>query len=142
MVRNISYNKKELKEEILLEVGKGFSLFKRLRLGGNGSQRYVIKEASKELEKLANLDNKTNFCNIELRERGIILRFRSRLETYAWIVPYYLLSVFKNEDHFSIFAGAEFVRLTPAHNASLNTRFLTKLLEMKSKQQLETIPGN
>lgn len=142
MVRNISYNRKETREEILFEVGKSLSIFKRLRMGGNGSQRFVIIEASNELEELANLDNKTNFCNIELRERGIILRFRSRLETYAWVVPYYLLSVFKNETHFSLFAGAEFVRLTPAHNASLNTKFLRKLLEMKSGQQLQTIPGN
>lgn len=141
MVRNISYNKKELREEILLVVGKAFSLLKRLRLGGIGSQRFVMVEASDELEQLAKLDNKTNFCNIELRERGIILRFRSRLETYGWVVPYYLLSIFKNDDHFSLFAGAEFVRLAPAHNASLNTKFLRKMLEMKSQQQLEAIPG-
>ena len=57
MVRNISYNKKEVREEILEEVGKSYSLFKRLKLGGNGSQRYVMQEASKELEKLASLDN-------------------------------------------------------------------------------------
>lgn len=124
-----------------MEVGKTLSVFERLKMGGNGSQRYVMVDASHELEELANLDNKTNFCNVELREKGIILRFRSRLETYAWVVPYHLLSIFKNDSHFSVFAGAEFVKLKPAHNAPLNHKFLKKLLEIKANHQASTSLG-
>jgi len=133
MIRNISYHTRELKEELDLEVGKSFSIFKRIKMGGNGSQRFVIIEASKELEELVNRDNKTNFCNIELREKGIILRFRSVSESFAWLVPYHLMSIIKNDNYFSIFAGAEFVRLSPAHNALLNHKFLQKLLNQKTE---------
>ncbi len=135
MIRNVSYNDRVIRGEIEAEVGKAISLFKRFKLGGNGSQRFVILEANKELEELANLDNKTNFCNIELRDKGIILRFRSRLETYAWAIPYSLVSVFKYNDHLSIFAGAEFVKLAPAHNASLDQKFLRKLMDLKNAYQ-------
>ena len=133
MVRNISFNSKELKEEILEKVGKSFSFLRRLKMGGVGSQRFEAIEASPLIDDLFTLDNKTNFCNIELREKGIILHFRSRLETYGWIVPYHLISVFKSENYYSIFASAEFVKLKPAHNSSLNHRFIQKLLRMKNE---------
>ena len=133
MIRNISYNSKELLEEIISSVGKSIPYLKRIRLRGIGSQRYVLFEASKELEELISRDNNTNFCNIELRQKGIILRFRSKLETYGWLVPYHLLSIFKSEDYYSIFAGAEFVRLKAAHNSSLNHKFIKKLLHQRTE---------
>ena len=40
-------------------------------------------------------DSNDNTCNIELRPNGIILRFRSLLETYGLIIPYYKLTLFK-----------------------------------------------
>ena len=138
MVRNISYHTRELKEEIDLEVGRPFSIIERIKMGGNGSQRFVIVEASKEIELLYNRDNKTNFCNIELREKGIILRFRSVQETFAWIIPYHLMSIFKDGNHISIFAGSEFVRLTPAHNSMLDNKFFRKLQDGKSNIQKRT----
>lgn len=139
MIRNISYNTKELREEFLTHTGKSLSLYKRITMGGNGSQRYVIVEASNELENLANRDNKTNFCNIELRQKGLILRFRSKLETYGWLVPYYLLSVFKSEDSLSIYAGPEFVRLKAAHNSSLDHKFILKILSAKSENSNDNL---
>jgi len=131
MLRNISYNSKELKQEIREQTGNQFSLISRLKMGGIGSQRLVLIEASPKIQELLSFDNKTNFCNIELREKGIILHFRSRLETFGWIVPYHLISIFKSENHYSIYSGADFVKLSPAHNSSLNHRFIKKLLKMK-----------
>ena len=100
-------------------------------MGGIGSQRYVSIDASPNIQDLFDLDNKTNFCNIELREKGIILHFRSRLETFGWIVPYYLLSIFKSENGYSIHAESDFVKLKAAHNSGLNHRFIQKLLSLK-----------
>lgn len=134
MIRNFSYNYKEVSEEIDKSVGKSYSLLKRLKLGGSGSQRFVIVEAFNGLELLLEGDNRTRFCNIELREQGIILHFRARLENYVWVVPYRLLSLFKSDDTISVFAGAEFVRLKAAHNAKLNHSFIQKLLDLKAEQ--------
>ena len=132
MIKNISYNTKELREEINETVGKSFSFIKRFKLKGIGSQRYVMFDASRSLHELINKDNKTNFCNIELRQEGIILHFRSRLETYAWLVPYRLLSLFKSDNSITIYCGVEFAQLKAAHNSTLNNRFIQKMLRLKS----------
>ncbi|MGA1196636.1 MAG: hypothetical protein ACO36I_09090 [Candidatus Latescibacterota bacterium] len=131
---NISHSKKEICEKILREVGKDLSIFNRIRLGGKKSQNFVIVEASNNLKRLLLQDNQTNSCKIELREYGIILHFRNRSSTYVWVIPYYLLSIFKNDKHVSLFAEGEFVRLMPENSASLNYRFLKKLQKQKSKQ--------
>lgn len=134
MILNISHNKQEVCEGIRREVGKALSIFKRIRLGGSNSQKFVIAEASNKLKKLALLENKINFCNIELREQVIIFHFSPKSDTYVWVIPYYLLSIFKNATHVSLFAEGEFVRLTSENNPSLNYRFLQKLLDQKSRQ--------
>lgn len=134
MILNISHNKQDVREEINEKVGKAFSIFKRIRLGGNRSQNFVISEASNKLRNFIHIDNETNLCNIELRAHGILLYFRPKTEAYVWVVPYYLLNIFKNDTHISLFAEGEFVRLMPEHNAALNIRFLQKLQEQKSKQ--------
>jgi hypothetical protein len=139
MIRNISYNSKELREEMISSVGKSFSMLKRIKLKGIGSQRYVLFEASKELEQLISRDNMTNFCNIELRKKGVVLRFRSKSETYGWMVPFHLLSIIKSEDYFAIFAGADFVRLKAAQNSPLNHKFIQKLLQLKLESNLHYI---
>ncbi len=134
MILETTYNYKEIREEISDAVGKPIPFFKRLRMGGNGSQRLVIVEAFEELEHLISVDNKSKFCNIEIREKGIIVHFRSRLESYAWVVPFYLLSIFKSDNSFSIFSGVEFVRLKAAHNSVLNQKFIKKILDCKAER--------
>jgi len=134
MILNISHSKKEICEKILREVGKDLSIFNRIRLGGKKSQNFVIVEASNNLKMLLLRDNQTNSCKIELREYGIIMHFRNMSNTYVWVIPYYLLSIFKNDTYVSLFAEGEFVRLVPENNASLNYRFLKKLQKQKSKQ--------
>lgn len=134
MIRETTYNIKEVRQEIAAVAGRSISLLKRLKMGGNGSQRLVIIEAFKELEELIEVDNRSRFCNIELRENGIILHFRSRLETFAWVVPFHILSLFKSDDTLSIYSGSEFVRVRAAQNAHLNHKFINKILEMKAEK--------
>jgi len=76
-------------------VGKPFTLVNRLKLGGVGSPKLHVVSSSKEIDSLFVLDHNDNTCNIELRPNGIILRFRSLLETYGLIIPYYKLTIFK-----------------------------------------------
>ena len=95
MLANISYNYKDQREYIDQLVGKPFTLMNRLKLGGVGSPKLHVISSSKEIDSLFVLDHNENTCNIELRPNGIILRFRSLLETYGLIIPYYKLTVFK-----------------------------------------------
>ena len=95
MLANVTYNNKAQRESIDSLVGKPFTLMNRLKLGGVGSPKLHVVSSSKEIDSLLVLDHNENTCNIELRPNGIILRFRSLLETYGLIIPYYKLSVFK-----------------------------------------------
>ena len=95
MLANVSYNNKAQRESIDMLVGKPFILVNRLKLGGVGSPKLHVVSSSKEIDSLFVLDHNDNTCNIELRPNGIILRFRSLLETYGLIIPYYKLNIFK-----------------------------------------------
>lgn len=121
MLANVSYNNKLQRDEIDALVGKPFTLLQRIKLGGVGSPKMYVTASSKEIDALFLLDHNDNICNIELRPKGIILRFRSLLETYAVVIPYYKLTLFKGTSdaysvHFehhkvSVSAQSESVRL-------------------------------
>ena len=132
MIRNVSYNNKEISNEINDLIGKPFGVVDRIKMRGIGSQRLLITDASPEIKKLLKLDNNTNHCNIELRSRGIIVRFRSILNTFGWAIPYYKLNLFKNADHFAIYADSDFIRIQPAHNERFDDKYFRKMMELKA----------
>ena len=95
MLKNISYNDSKIFDEINNYVGKPYTIFQRLRIGGIGSSKLIINKADSKISNLLNLDNNINKCNIEIRPKGIIIRFRSLLETYGLIIPFFKLKLFK-----------------------------------------------
>ena len=97
MLKNISYNNPSLQEEINLLVGKPYTLIQRIKLKGIGLGRQQITQSSPEIHALLNLDNNTNTCTLEIRPKGIIVHFRSILETYGWVIPFYKLSIYKSD---------------------------------------------
>lgn len=137
MLRNVSYNNKVVKQEIIDFIGPPFSISERFRSGGIGSQRFIITSASNEISKLLALDSNINYCNIELRKKGIIIRFRSLLETYAWLIPFWKLSMFKNGNNYSIYSEKIKVIIKPAYNVLADKRFMRKLQSLKAKYMTE-----
>ena len=97
MLKNISYNNPKIIDEINNYVGKPHTILKRLKIGGIGSSKLIINSADSIIENLLNLDNNLNYCNIEIRTKGIIIHFKSILETYGLIVPFYKLKIFKGK---------------------------------------------
>ena len=112
MLRNVSYNRPKIKAEIDDAVGKAFTLMERIKMGGIGSGKLVITTSSKHIHNLMILDSYRNVCSIELRPKGIILNFRSILETYGLIIPYYKLKIYKGKsEEYSIYADDYFVKV-------------------------------
>ena len=137
MLLNVTYNEPEVKEKIDIAVGKPFSLRERWDKGGIGSSKLVITQASIDIHNLLILDNNRNTCNIELRPKGIILRFRSLLETYALIIPYYKLTLYKGKaQEYSIYKDKQFIKVAADTKATF--KFFTKLSREKVDNQ---IPG-
>jgi len=112
MLVNVSYTNKRLSQKIANEVGKPFTLKERFALGGIGSPKLFITATSVEIQNLLLLDNATNSCTIELRPKGIIVRFRSLLETFALVIPFYKLSIYKGDlAHIALFKDHHYIKV-------------------------------
>jgi hypothetical protein len=131
MLVNVSYNNRELTNKVDKAVGKPFDLRKRWAMGGIGSPKLYITSASLEIRNLLILDNNLDSCNVELRPKGIIIRFRSLLETFALVIPYYKLSVYKeNAVVYALFTDHYFIKVRSDSRAI--TDFFKKLTDHKA----------
>jgi hypothetical protein len=131
MLLNVSYNDKKITERIDTEVGKPFTLKERWAMGGIGSPRLFITETSIEIRNLLILDNNRDQCNIEMRPKGIIVRFRSLLETFALVIPYYKLSIYKGDlAKYSIYRDHHFIKVQADTKAV--QKFFKKILHYKA----------
>lgn len=131
MILNVSYNNKSVSQRIDQEVGKPFTLKERWDMGGIGSPKLIITDASFEIKNLLILDNNRDTCNIELRPNGVIVRFRSLLETFALIVPYYKLTLYKGESSvYSLYRDQYYIKV--ASDTKAVQKFFKKLLGYKA----------
>jgi len=112
MLLNLSYNEPLIKNKVNSLIGSPFSLKERWCKKGVGSPRLLIEETSINIHNLLVLDQNLNFCNIELRPKGIIIRFRSLLETYGLIIPYYKLKLYKGKaQQYSVYNDSSFIKI-------------------------------
>lgn len=131
MLVNVSYNNKEITRKVDKEVGKPFTLKERFALKGIGSPKLFITESSTGIRDLLLLDNNLDSCNIEMRPKGIIVRFRALLETFALVIPYYKLSIYKGDFAvYSIFRDHYFIKVRSDTKAI--QKYFRKLLDYKA----------
>lgn len=141
MLVNVSYNNPELRHKIDDILGKPFTLKERWELKGIGSPKLFITGSSIEIYNLLVLDNYRNSCNIELRPKGIIVRFRSLLETYGLIIPYYKLTLYKGDlGVYTVHVDNHFIRVQADTKAI--QKFFVKLLGYKADQTPEGPPNS
>ncbi|MCK0160595.1 hypothetical protein [Allomuricauda sp. F6463D] len=137
MLLNVSYNDKKITKKIDEAVGKPMSIKERFAIGGIGSPKLHITEASLDIYNLLVLDNSTNTCNVEIRPNGVIVRFRSRLETFGLIIPYYKLNIYKgNIGIYSIYMDHYFIKIRSDTKAI--QKFFRKLLDYRA----DNLPTN
>jgi len=139
MLKNISYNNLNVIDEINKLVGKPYSFLEKIKRGGVGSKKLLITKADKVIESLLILDQNINNCNIEIRSNGIIIYFRSLLETYGLIIPYYKLVVFKvSENEYTFNVDSKFVKIKI--KSEKDHAFIRKIMEEKAKNTKNYIP--
>ncbi len=133
MILNVSYNNKEVIQKINSELGNPFPLMERIKMGGIGSPRLNMVGMSIQIHNLMVLDNNRNVCNIEMRPKGIIIGFRSLLESYALIIPFYKLTLYKgNANEYSLYRDDYFVKIEAKSKDKGIHRFMKKIMEAKT----------
>ena len=138
MLLNVSYNRIEITEKIDREVGKPFTLKERWAMGGIGSPKLFITETSLEIKNLLILDNNIDCCNIELRPKGIIVGFRSLLESYALVIPFYKLSIYKGDlAVYSIYRDHHYIKVRSDTKAI--QKFFKKILDYRTDNKPTSI---
>ena len=133
MLVNVSYNNKQIDQKITQQVGKPYSLIERFKLKGIGSPKLIITKTSIQIHNLLILDNNRNQCNIEMRPNGIIVGFRSLLESYALVIPYYKLVLYKGKaEEYSIYKDDYFIKIQARTKDKEIHRFVQKILAAKT----------
>lgn len=133
MLLHVSYSDSENTRKIDSELGKPFSLKERFQMCGIGSPKLIMTDASLQISNLMNLDNNRNVCNIEMRPKGIIVGFRSGLNSYALIIPYYKLVLYKGKsEEYSIYKDTYFVKIQARPEDKAVHSFMKKLQIAKS----------
>ena len=131
MLLNVSYTDKSITRKVDTEVGKPFTLKERWAMKGIGSPKLFIVDTSVEIRNLLILDNNLDSCNIELRPKGIIVRFRSLLETFALVIPYYKLTIYKgNLATYGVYKDHYFIKVQADTKAV--QKFFKKMLDLKT----------
>jgi hypothetical protein len=132
MVLNTSHSDRKVDRQISSLVGEAFSILKRFEMRGIGSPKLEIVQASTDLHTLLSVNQDRLRCSIELRPKGILIHFKSRLDTYALPIPYHKLSIYKGEAAtYSLFMDQhkiKFSAIDPKVKA-----FITKVLDEKAQ---------
>lgn len=138
MLLNISYNDIKQKKEIDKLIGRPFSIKERFKMGGIGSEKLIISSASVNIRNLLLLDNNINKCNIELRPKGLIVYFRSLLETYGLIIPYFKLNIYKGKaEEYSIYKDSLYIKVLADKKST--HKFFKKIIKQKLENNLSSI---
>ena len=132
MVFNTSYKNEDYLKESDETLGKTFSFFEKIKIGGIGSSRLMIEGFSTKLEPKNMESSSIKYANIELRPKGIIVHYTNKLDRYSWLIPYYRLVVY-NTETYSIHSNGSFIKFTKNKNYNDNKKFITKMIDLKNE---------
>jgi hypothetical protein len=131
MVFDTTYKNENFNDESAILVGKKFSLLERMKLKGIGSSRMIIKEISPKLNLGTLKYSETDYGNIEIRPKGVIIHYTRKLERFSWVVPYYQLVIY-NTQFFSIHANGNYIQFLKNNNYIANKKFINKIVQLKN----------
>lgn len=117
-------------------VGRPYTFFQKLKLGGIGSKRMIIDKVSPNMQNVMNTVSDINYGNIELRPNGILVMVTKGLKTYTWAIPYYHLVIYKINGS-SIHAQGKFVHFRANKTFNENKKFFGKLYDQKVKYDMQ-----
>jgi len=131
MLFDTSRTNKDYTQQCTEVLGKPFSFFEKLKMGGVGSSRFIIEKISPKIQPENMQSSSINYANIELRPKGIIIHLINRLDRYSWIIPYYRFNMYSTKT-FSIHSNGHFIQFKKNKNYKDNKKFITKMIDLKN----------
>lgn len=83
-----SYRDDTITRQIEALVGKPYSLWAQLRMGGTGCRRMQITAQSENLNPYLNDPLYPSFGSLELRPQGLLVHLARNVQRYVWPIPY------------------------------------------------------
>ena len=136
MIYNVTYKDKDIQESIDELVGKPYSFMSRLRMGGIGSKRLMIRAVSPNFSRILFSVSDIHYGSIELRPKGIIVHTTRRLDRFSWPIPYYKLVIY-NHKFFTVHADGGYIQFLKNKLYVENKSFIDKVMQLKSDYELE-----
>ena len=131
MLLKISIDRKEKEIEIDQRSGQSFNLLIKLKHQLFGSPRYRIINMFPDVIGFEK-NNDLIYCNIELRNKGVVLYFRFKQDEFA-ICGRYNQTVFQSSNNiFEIQIGNDRVK-TEIINPKSHQKFISKFLKLKNE---------
>ena len=129
MILNISYQSKSQERDINDHVGLSYTFWESLKMGGSGSQKLIINDCHEIFDPYLKQLHSTKYCNIELRPKGIGVRFRYKLEAIGWFIPY--TDLIYNHEAYNLKLQDQltgyFMNLKASHRNRINLKFMDKM---------------
>lgn len=132
MIFDTTHRNDEDKELIDDIVGKAFTFWQAVKMGGVGSKRMIIDEVSPKFSTYLNTVDDLNYGSIELRPNGILIHFIKGLKNYTWPIPYYRLVIYKTEG-ISFHSSGNFIRFRGNTTYQENKTFFERLINKKNE---------
>lgn len=131
MLLKTSIDRKEKEIEIDQRSGQSFNLLIKLKHQLFGSPRYRIINMFPDVIGFEK-NNDLIYCNIELRNKGVVLYFRFKQDEFA-ICGRYNQTVFQSSNNiFEIQIGNDRVKTEIIHPKS-HQKFISKFLKLKNE---------
>lgn len=126
MLLNLSHELAKQQEIISTAVGKPFDMDQRKKLDGISIADLPVTAASIDLYNLMVLNDQHVVCHIEMRPEGVILSFRVKQDTYALVIPFYKLKIYKGRaEEYTFYKDHYFIKIWAGSKQT--HRFVKKL---------------
>lgn len=132
MIFNTTYKNNNYEKECNILTGSKFTFLESIKKGGIGSGRLIIKKASSKITSNHLKFSETDYANIELRPKGVIIHYTQKQERFSWIIPYYRLVIY-NAQYFSIHANGSFIQFLKNTNYNENKKFINRMITLKNE---------
>ena len=112
MLLRLSPDYSAVKPQIDAEVGKTFTLEERRQFEKTSSANHEVTGASLEIHNLLVINEFKPTCTIEMSPKGVVISFRSKLETYALVIPNHKLRIYKGSaEEYSFHKDHHFIKI-------------------------------